>query len=129
MGSGTSIGRVRGLGSAKEGTHHWLHQRLTAGSNFLLMLWFMVSLALLPTYDHAAVSAWLGSAWGAIPMLLLIASVLYHARLGLQVVIEDYSHAETRMVLMVLMYAFIIGVAATALFSILKLAFTAGAAS
>ena len=55
MGKGTSIGRVRGLGSAKEGTHHWWRQRLTAGSNLLLMLWFFISIARLTGYDHATV--------------------------------------------------------------------------
>ncbi|TKD51779.1 succinate dehydrogenase, hydrophobic membrane anchor protein [Sphingomonas baiyangensis] len=127
MGSGSSIGRVRGLGSAKEGAHHWWNQRLTAGSNLLLTLWFLVSVALLPAYDWATVSAWLGSAWAAVPLALMLLSVLYHARLGLQVVIEDYAHAETRVVLMVLMHFFIVGAGAVALFSILKLAFTAGA--
>ncbi|WP_033922957.1 succinate dehydrogenase, hydrophobic membrane anchor protein [Sphingomonas sp. 37zxx] len=129
MASGTSIGRVRGLGSAKEGTHHWWHQRVTAGSNLALMLWFIVSLALLPQLDHATVSAWLGSPWAAIPMALLVLSVFYHFRLGLQVVIEDYSHAETRVVLMLLLNFFTIGTGAIAIFSILKLAFAAGAVS
>ncbi len=127
MGSGTSIGRVRGLGAAKEGVHHWWNQRLTAGSNLLLMLWFIVSIAMLPSLDHATVSTWLGSAWAAVPMALLVLSVFYHFRLGLQVVIEDYSHAETRVVLMVLLNFFVIGAGAIAIFSILKLAFTAGA--
>ena len=127
MGSGTSIGRVRGLGAANEGTHHWWNQRLTAGSNLALMLWLIVSIAMLPTYDYATVSTWLGSAWAAIPMMLLILSVFYHFRLGLQVVIEDYSHAQTRVVLMVLLNFFVIGTGAIALFSILKLALVAGA--
>lgn len=127
MASGSSIGRVRGLGAAKEGTHHWWNQRLTAGSNLALMLWFIVSLAMLPGYDHATVSTWLGSAWAAVPMALLVFSVFYHFRLGMQVVIEDYSHAETRVVLMVLLNFFAIGLGAIAIFSILKLAFAAGA--
>ncbi|MEI9926451.1 MAG: succinate dehydrogenase, hydrophobic membrane anchor protein [Sphingomonas sp.] len=128
MGNGTPIGQVRGLGPAKEGTHHWWHQRLTAGSNLVLMLWFIISLALLPAYDHATVSAWLASPWAAVPMILLIASTFYHFRLGLQVVIEDYQHDETRLVLLILLNFFTIGVATLAIFSILKAAFTAGAA-
>src|SRR3546814_15143439 len=61
MGDGTSIGRVRGLGAAKEGTHHWWHQRLTAGGNLLLVLWFVFSMARLPAYDHATLLDWIGS--------------------------------------------------------------------
>jgi succinate dehydrogenase / fumarate reductase, membrane anchor subunit len=129
MGSGTSIGRVRGLGAAKEGAHHWWTQRLTAGGNLVLMLWFIASLAMLPAYDYATVAAWLSSAWAAIPMALLILSVFWHFRLGLQVVIEDYSHAESRVVLLFLLNFFVVGLGATAIFSILKLAFTAGAVS
>lgn len=128
MGDGTSIGRVRGLGSAKEGTHHWWQQRLTAGSNLVLMLWFVISIALLPAYDYATISGWLASPWAAVPMVLLIFSTFYHFRLGLQVVIEDYQHDETRVVLLVLLNYFTIAVGTLAIFSILKVAFTAGAA-
>src|SRR3546814_6880673 len=92
MGDGTSIGRVRGLGAAKEGTHHWWHQRLTAGGNLLLVLWFVFSMARLPAYDHAPLIDWIGSPWVAIPLVLLVASVFYHFRIGLQVLIEDYEH-------------------------------------
>lgn len=129
MGSGTSIGRVRGLGAAKEGAHHWWTHRLTAGSNLLLMLWFIASLAMLPGYDYATVTAWLSSLWAAVPMALLIISVFWHFRLGLQTVIEDYSHAESRVVLLVLLNFFVVGLGATAIFSILKLALSAGAVS
>lgn len=126
MGSGTSIGRVRGLGAAKEGTHHWWRQRLTAGSNFLLMAWFIFSLTRLTGFDHASIHAWMESAWVAVPLLLLVTSVFYHFRLGLQVVIEDYQHDETRVVFIVLLNLYVLVVYATAVFSILKVAFGAG---
>lgn len=124
MGTGTSIGRVRGLGSAKEGTHHWWYQRLTAGSNLALMLWLILSIARLPAYDYATMRLWLGSAWAAVPMALLICSVFYHFRLGLQVAIEDYAHNESRIVLIVLLNAFTFGLGGIALFAILKVAFS-----
>ena len=57
MGNGTPLGRVRALGAAKEGTHHWWRQRLTAGSNLVLMLWFLASIVSLPAHDHATVVA------------------------------------------------------------------------
>ena len=116
MGNGTELGRVRGLGSAKEGTHHWWNQRLTAGSNLFLMLWLVISVARLPGYDAATVQGW-------------IASVFYHMRLGLQVLIEDYAHAESRVLAMVVLNFFVIGAAAIAIFSILRIAFTAGVAA
>ncbi len=123
MGTGTPIGRVRGLGSAKQGVHHWWHQRLTAGSNILLMLWFVISLARLPSLEYASIIRWLSSPWAAIPMLLLVVSVFYHFRLGLQVVIEDYQHNESRVVAMLLLNLFTVATAAVAVFSILKIAF------
>jgi succinate dehydrogenase / fumarate reductase membrane anchor subunit len=125
MGTGTSIGRVRGLGSAHEGTHHWLHQRITAGSNLLLMTWLIVSLVRLPDLGYATVQAWLSAPVAAVPLILLVISVFYHLRLGLQVVIEDYQHDETRIVLLTLLNFFVVAASVLAIFSILKVAFTA----
>ena len=127
MGNGTSIGRVRGLGSAHEGTHHWWHQRLTAGGNLILVLWFVLSIALLPAYDWETVRAWVAQTSVAVPLILLVANTFYHFRLGLQVVIEDYQHDETRIVLLVLLNFFTLAAATTAIFAILKTAFTPGA--
>ncbi len=121
----TPLGQVRGLGSAKEGVGHWWHQRLTAGSNLLLMIWLLVSVARLPGYDYATVHGWLTSLWVAVPMALLILSVFYHFRLGLQVAIEDYAHHEGRIVFMVLLNLFTVALGATAIFAILKVAFGA----
>lgn len=124
MKGGTELGRVRGLGSAKHGTHHWWDQRLTSGANLLLMAWFMISLARLPGYDFATITTWAGSAWNAIPLILLTVSVVWHMRLGLQVVIEDYQHDESRVVLMILLNFYAIAIATLAIFAILRLAFT-----
>lgn len=124
MGTGTSIGRVRGLGTANEGTHHWWRQRLTAGGNLILISWLLLSLALRPGYDYATIHGWLSSAWVAVPMVLLVANLAWHVRLGLQVVIEDYQHDETRVVAMVLVNLYTVAIAGIALFAILKIAFT-----
>lgn len=124
----TELGRVRGLGSAKHGAHHWWTQRLTAAANLILLPWFIASLVMLPAYDYATMAAWMGSAWVAIPLVLLIANLFYHIRLGLQVVIEDYQHGETRIVLMLLLNAFVFIAAGTGIFSVLRIAFTGAAA-
>ncbi len=126
MGRGTAIGRVRGLGSAKEGAHHWWRQRLTAGSNLLLTAWFLIAVARMPSYDHGFVVKWLGSPWVALPMVLLVISVFYHFRLGLQTVIEDYQHNERRVVGMLALNLFTVATASIAIFAILKVAFLAG---
>ncbi|WNO54431.1 succinate dehydrogenase, hydrophobic membrane anchor protein [Stakelama saccharophila] len=128
MGTGTSIGRVRGLGAAREGTHHWWHQRLTAGGNLLLVVWFLASVARLPAYDAATVQIWLSSPWAAIPMALLVLNLFYHARLGLQIAIEDYAHREGGTVLLVLLNLVTVVGAAIGVFSILKIAFTGASA-
>ncbi|HEV2569193.1 succinate dehydrogenase, hydrophobic membrane anchor protein [Sphingomonas sp.] len=128
MGTGTEIGRVRGLGSAKTGAHHWWMHRLTAGSNFLLMSWLLISLLRLPAFDYLTITTWLSSPMAAVPMMLLVASVFWHFRMGLQVVIEDYQHDETRVVALVLLNFYVIAMAAFAIFSILKIAFGGGAA-
>jgi succinate dehydrogenase / fumarate reductase membrane anchor subunit len=127
MASGTHLGRVRGLGSAKEGAHHWLWQRFTAVSNLVLMLWLLIAVARQPAYDYASMRLWVQSAWVAVPMLLLIVSVFYHFRLGLQVLIEDYTHEESRVVSMLALNAFVVATGGTAIFAILKIAFGAAA--
>lgn len=92
MGNGTRIGRVRGLGSAHEGAHHWLVQRFTAIGNLVLVLWLVFSLAVMPDYGYSTVSAWLAKPFAATAMVLLIVSTFWHARLGMQVMLEDYIH-------------------------------------
>ena len=90
MGNGTRLGRVRGLGPSHHGTGHWLQQRLTALGNILLVTWFVVSLIRLPLGDHGAVHRWASNPTVALALILLVISVFWHFRLGLQVMIEDY---------------------------------------
>jgi succinate dehydrogenase / fumarate reductase membrane anchor subunit len=123
MGTGTSIGRVRGLGSAHEGVKHWWHQRLTAGSNLLLVTWLVVSLFRLSLWDYRALVIWLSSPWVSVALILAVISAFYHLRLGLQVVVEDYQHDFTRVIAIVLLNFYAIGGAALAIYAILKVAF------
>lgn len=128
MGNGTEIGRVRGLGSAKEGAHHWVMQRFTAITNLLVTLWLLGSLIALPNFEHATLTAWLGSPLVAVPMMLMLISVCWHLRLGLQVFIEDYLHdASTRLPVLILLNLYAIAAAALGIFAIAKLAFTGAA--
>ena len=92
MGNGSSIGKVRGLGSAHHGSQHWLVQRFTAVGNLLLVFWFIASLLMLPDLGYGAVREWLARPVPATAMALLVVSTFWHARLGMQVMLEDYVH-------------------------------------
>ena len=128
MGNGTSIGRVRGLGSAHEGAHHWLLQRFTAIGNLVLVLFLLVSFLMLPAYDYATVTDWLSSPIASAALILLIVSTFWHARLGLQVLIEDYIHqGGSRFALIALLNLVAVAGAVFGIFCIASIAF-AGAA-
>jgi succinate dehydrogenase / fumarate reductase, membrane anchor subunit len=88
----SSLGRARGLGSAKSGVNHYWLQHLAAVGLVPLMLWFAFSIAHLAGADYATVKAWLGHPLNASLMLLAVISAVGHAVLGVQVVIEDYVH-------------------------------------
>ena len=94
MGNGTSIGRVRGLGSSHHGTHHWLTSRLTAVGNLVLITFLIVSLALLPDYGYATVRGWVARPLPSIALILIMINTFTHARMGVQVMLEDYVHEE-----------------------------------
>jgi succinate dehydrogenase / fumarate reductase, membrane anchor subunit len=125
MGSGTGIGRVRGLGSAKQGSKHWIDQRVTAVGNLLLTSWLVISLILLPNFEHETVAAWLAQPSVAVPMMLMLVSIFSHVRLGLQVLIEDYVHDEgNKFAALTLLNFYVIGAAAFGIFMVAKHAFT-----
>ena len=90
----TPLGKVKGLGSAKEGTKHWWYQRLTAIALVPLSLWFAVSVMTYASADYQSALEWMSSPIIARLFLMLIVALFYHAQLGLQVVIEDYVHEE-----------------------------------
>lgn len=119
------LGRVRGLGSAKDGTSHWWAQRLTSLALVPLTVWFCISVIAMSGADHATVAAWAGSPVVAGLLILLVAATFYHAALGLQVVIEDYVHSEmTKIVLLLAVKALAIVLALSAILSVLTLLFT-----
>jgi succinate dehydrogenase / fumarate reductase membrane anchor subunit len=120
----TPIGRVRGLGSARSGTGHFWHQRLTAVANVPLTIAFIIILVSLLGRSHAAVVQILGSPLVAIVMLLFIGSITYHMKLGMQVIIEDYVHDEKwKFAAVIGNIFFCVAVGLAAVYAILKLSF------
>jgi succinate dehydrogenase membrane anchor subunit len=120
----TPLGRVRGLGSAKSGTGHFWHQRLTAIANVPLTAGFVIILVSLLGSGHATVQRILGSPLVAIVMLLFVCSISYHMKLGMQVIIEDYVHDEKwKLAAIIANLFFAIAVAAVCVYSLLKLSF------
>ena len=86
----TPLARVRGLGSAKSGLHHWWHQRVSAVAMVGLVSWMVVLLFSLVDADYQTALNMLAHPVNATVVVLFIAVGLWHASLGLQVVLEDY---------------------------------------
>ncbi len=120
----TDIGRVRGLGSARSGAHHWLMHRATAVGNVFLTLWLFVSILLLPNFTYDAVAAWMAKPIVAVPLILLLINVFWHIRLGWQVLIEDYLHnAGSKLTVIMALNFYVFGAGALAIFAVAKHAF------
>ena len=120
----TPLGRVRGRGSAKSGTGAFLTQRLTAIANIPLTIAAIVILVMLLGRNQAAAAQILGSPAVAIIMILFMISITMHMRIGMQTIIEDYVHDElAKLALIIANTLFCVGIAFTAIFAILKLAF------
>jgi succinate dehydrogenase / fumarate reductase membrane anchor subunit len=117
------LGRARGLGSAKDGTHHFWVQRVSAVALVPLALWFVFALATLGDAGYDGARAWVGHPAVAVVLVLLIAAALYHSVLGVQVVIEDYVANEgTKVAALLLSTFFHVAVAAASIFAVLKIA-------
>ena len=118
------LGRVLGLGSAKDGTAHWWAQRVSAIALIPLTLWFAISLLALPALDYATVKAWLTFPMSAFLTVLLVAVLTYHSHLGTSEVIEDYVHSAGAKPLSLLLLRFLYVLAGGGgIFAILRVAF------
>ena len=122
----TPLKNVRKLGSAKEGTDHFWHQRVTSVASLILFpfaIWLVMSLI---GADHGTVKRTLGNPIVAMLLMLFIVTNIIHMRLGMQVIIEDYVHGEgSKMALLMLNTFFSILVGLACVFAILKLSFGA----
>nr|WP_298896686.1 succinate dehydrogenase, hydrophobic membrane anchor protein [uncultured Altererythrobacter sp.] len=124
MAHDTPLKRVRGLGSAHHGAHHWLVQRFTAIGNVVLSVWLVGSILWLPDLGYETVSSWLAQPVPATAMILLVISTFWHARLGLQVLIEDYvQNPGTKFGALAALNLAVLGGGAFAIFSVASLAF------
>lgn len=119
------LAAARGLGSAKEGVGHWWAQRVSAAAMIPFAVWMIYSLlAMMRRADAPQVREWLADPLAALPLATLLVLMLYHARLGLQVVIEDYIHAPAWKITLLLLNGFLCGGAALlSVFAVLKLHF------
>lgn len=118
--------KAKGLGSAHEGADHWLMQKITALANIPLVIWLIFSIVGLQGASYGQFTAWMGQPVNAVLMILLVISVLYHAKLGTQVIAEDYISCECfKMIKLIGMKLFFSAIGVACIFSVLKIAFGA----
>ena len=122
------LGRVLGLGSAKDGAHHWWMQRLSSVALTLLSLWFVAALLSLGRLDYSSLEAWMSRPVNASLLALTLVTVTYHSALGVQVVLEDYvSHKAGKVVTLIANQFLHFALGAIGVFSILRVAFGSAA--
>ena len=123
----TPLARARGLGSARQGSQDWWRQRVTAVALLPLSLWLAVYLSILPNATYAEVVHWLSLPWNTILLLSFILLSLFHAMLGLQVVIEDYIHNDWMKIIGMLGVRLVTAfLALSTVFSVLRIVFLGG---
>lgn len=119
--------KAKGFGSAHHGVDHWMKQKITALANLPLIIWLIVSMIGLQGATYLEFTTWLAHPINAILMILLIISVCFHAKLGAQVITEDYVSCKAlRLAKLIGQKLFFFAIAVACIFSVLKIAFTVG---
>lgn len=122
--SATPLGKVRGLGAAREGGEHWITERVTSAALLLLGSWLVASLVLLPDLEPRTLVEWLREPSGFVPMLLFVLVSFRHGLDGMKVVVDDYVHEEgNRFALNLVLLFAAVGGGALALFALGRIAF------
>jgi succinate dehydrogenase / fumarate reductase membrane anchor subunit len=126
--SSTPLGKVRGLGSARDGGQHWIGERVTSIALLLLTSWLLASLLLLPDLTQRTLIEWLRAPSGAVPMALLVIVSFIHGLDGMKVVVDDYvDDPGNNFAVNTLLLFLAVGGAALALFALGRIAFGAAA--
>lgn len=122
--SATPLGKVRGLGSAREGGGHWLAERASSVALLLLTAWLLASLLLLPDLSQRTLVEWLRNPSGAVPMAIFIVTAFWHGLDGMKVIVDDYVVEEgNRWALNTLFLFLAVAGASMALFALGRIAF------
>ena len=121
--SATPLGKVRGLGSAREGGEHWLTERVTSIALLLLGTWLIASLLILPDLHQQTVIEWLRAPSGAVPMALLIVIGFRHALDGMKVFVDDYVHEPGNNLFLNTLLLFAVAGGALSLYALASIAF------
>lgn len=118
----TPLSTVRGLGTANDGSDHFWQQRITGFANLLLAFFVVYAIAQLKGADYAGVKAFFQSPFHMVFAAAFILNTSIHMRLGLQVIIEDYVHAEGAKILLLILNTFFTSfIILAGIFSLLKL--------
>lgn len=125
MVKGTELGRVRGLGSAHSGAHHWWQERISGALALVPIVFLLVSIFLLPDLEYATVRDWAAEPLPALALAALVLTTLWHNRLGLRVFIEDYAHVgSNRIAILLLVDVLTYAAGLFALYCLARIAFS-----
>jgi succinate dehydrogenase / fumarate reductase membrane anchor subunit len=114
----TPLARIRGLGSAHEGVQHWWHERLTSVAGIPLTLFLIAYIVAHLGDSRADIVASMKNPFTAAGFLLSWLTLLWHMKLGMQVIIEDYVHGTWKLPLILANSFFVVVLGAFALWAI-----------